>query len=459
MVRAPSKLCCAALVALGVAACGRSRLDALHVDASTSGSTAASTSSTGAGSDGGSGGHEPCTSLVVTDAVTLESAGAEVSRPRLVLGSESGRHVSIFFASGAADAPTRPLRVVTIEPWEAWPPTIGFDFDVGASGGEAFAVAQAQYGKVGLLTHRTGEEDDGGEGLYFMPDFVSTAPSGVFLARVDDDERKAVSAHLVSGYDAPPIAPNLGFMQALLVTETVSPSGMHDLRFGVSPWSVWFLTALVLPPVTEPSLACASQSIVADGVRVGQSWLVAAASGSDLVACDVAPDAPPTSLVIDRIAWGAPDEIVWELTQPTSLPGDAPIDGIRMTSSGDAAWILVHREGDSAPALVRASALGEASTDSTFALPTIAGGVVTDATVSAFAPANGGVVLAQIAGDAITASVVAANGSEAARATIEGEPLASEISALTSRAGDAVVLAWVSGGSLRVARATCAEAP
>lgn len=449
-----SKVCCTALIALGVAACDEPSLVGLRVVSSTS---AATSTSSGTGGAGGEGGAAPCASLVVTEAVTVESAGAEVSRPRLVLGSESGRHVSVFFASGAKDAPTRPLRVVTIEPWEAWPPTIGFDFDVGASGGEAFAVAQAQYGKVGLLTHRSGEEDDSGEGLYFMPDFVSTAPSGVFLARVDDDEKKAVSAHLVSGYDAPPIAPNLGFMQALLVTETVSPSGMHDLRFAVSPWSVWFLTATVQPPLTDPSLACASQSIVADGVRVGQSWLVAAASGSDLVPCDVAPDAPPTNLVIDRIAWGAPDEIVWTLTQPTTLAGDAPIDGIRMASSGDAAWILVHREGERAPVLVRANAIGEASNETTFAIPKV--GDVVDATVSTFEPSSGGVVLSQITGDAITASLVGADGGEASRVTIAGEPNATEISAVTSRAGDAVVLAWVAGGALRVARATCAEAP
>lgn len=449
-----SKVCCTALIALGVAACDEPSLVGLRVVSSTS---AATSTSSGTGGAGGEGGAAPCASLVVTEAVTVESEGAEVSRPRLVLGSESGRHVSVFFASGAKDAPTRPLRVVTIEPWEAWPPKIGFDFDVGASGGEAFAVAQAQYGKVGLLTHRSGEEDDSGEGLYFMPDFVSTAPSGVFLARVDDDEKKAVSAHLVSGYDAPPIAPNLGFMQALLVTETVSPSGMHDLRFAVSPWSVWFLTATVQPPLTDPSLACASQSIVADGVRVGQSWLVAAASGSDLVPCDVAPDAPPTNLVIDRIAWGAPDEIVWTLTQPTTLAGDAPIDGIRMASSGDAAWILVHREGERAPVLVRANAIGEASNETTFAIPKV--GDVVDATVSTFEPSSGGVVLSQITGDAITASLVGADGGEASRVTIAGEPNATEISAVTSRAGDAVVLAWVAGGALRVARATCAEAP
>lgn len=469
MLRTPSKGCgltalvaLAAMGAFGSTACGRTRLDALHDDTVTPGATSTTSSSTGGdtGGGGGSGGAGPCTSLVLTEAVTIESAGSEVHRPRLVLGSESGRDVSIFYASGPTDAPTQPLRVVTIEPWDAWPPAIGFDFDVGASGGEEFAVAPAQYGKVSILTHRSGEEDAAGEGLYFMPDFVSTTPSGVFLARVDDDEKKAVRAHLVNGYDTPPIAPNLGFMQALVMTETVAPSGMHDLRFSVSPWSVWFLTTLIGPPETDPSLACSSQSIAADGVRVGASWLVAAASGSDLVPCDVAPDAPPTNLVIDRLAWGAPDEIAWTLTQPTQIPMDAPIDRIRMAASGeDGAWILVHRAGDDAPRLLRANATGEASAETTFAIPDVNGGDVVDADVSTFEPAKGGVVVSQIEGESITASIVDADGAEAGRATVAGEPLATEIRTVTSRAGDAVVVAWVAGGALRVARATCAEAP
>jgi hypothetical protein len=313
-----------------------SRTGPLELSGGASSATASASSSSS-----GVGGGEPndCASLILSGPVELQTSGL-AERPKLAFGTSNGRTVSIFHGLTPKGSMSSELHTLAIEPWEQWPPTLGTKGAVDPIGGATFAVTNAAYGAVSMLLYH--HDSIANDGLFFVSQTNPNSTEGLvaFPAATAVESPRAV--FLSRGYDTPPVAFNYGYV-AMLAAWEVNINGAHALKYAVSDTGVDILQGFVTRP-DDDDLACASGPIVADGVRYGLSWLVAAGSGSPSKRCDGFMDKPPTSLAIDKLAWGAPTDVDWTRTRTDDLKGDGPIKSIRMAPAADGAWVVFGRE-------------------------------------------------------------------------------------------------------------------
>jgi len=430
-----------------LAACGtRSELTADFVGGGvTTSSSTSTTSSTGGGA------ATDCVALTVTAPADIDTGGGTSARPALVFGTNNGRVVSVFHAWSDGQSLASELRVATVEPWESWPPVAGDRFAVDPQGGSSFAVGDLLLGNVALLLM-------GDHGLNFANAVSATSPQTLELLSLtadSEDPGDPAAVTMVRGYDAPPVAPNIGYFAMLLAWDRIDPtSGAHALKLGIGDGSwVLFGTAQHLE---DPDLACASARIAAAAVRARSSWLVLTATGGDLLRCsDVASPSPPASLAVDLVAWGPPDSVDWTLQRVDYLTGTDPIKRVRMIPSGDGGLALVQRT--ERVDLVRLDAQGQMSMAGTVA-PVAGDGAIV---FSEIAPLSNATLVAHVDGAAPgrvhlelrdpAASVVVGS-------LVDASGPISSLSVLTDKAGNAAVLGWAtSDGQVQVARVACAE--
>lgn len=251
--------------------------------------------------------------------------------------------MSAFHATPSSTSQAVELRAVTFEPWASWPPEPGASFVMDASGGSTFAIANAPYGAVSLLFRQRDETANPTDGIFFVNVTSATSPDGIVpldLAPGADDPR---AVFVVRGYDAPPRAFNQGYLASLVAWDAALAGGGHALRYAVSASGVDVLQGAVSRP-NDADLACASAPVTAAAARVGDAWLVAASSGSDLAHCD-GTAGPPTSLAIDHVAWSDPGTVDWTVDRADTRAGAKPIADVAMIAEGDGAWIAVARAG------------------------------------------------------------------------------------------------------------------
>lgn len=295
----------------------------------------------GTGGTGGAGGvpAPTCTALALTDVAPLAPAAA---RLELAAASADGQLAVALLQDGDA------LVTRALQPWSAWPPPFGDPFVLEVGPGGDFAVARAPYGKLAVLAHRDDAAE--GSGLFFMPDVGPAAEGAEFWALVAPEARAAAVSQ---GYPAPPVAFNVGFLSELLLWDEPSAAG-HELRHAVSTWSTAYLTGWV--EHAEPALACAPAPLTgARAARTGTRWLVAVAGAPG--PCSDAPPPPPTSLVIQRLAWGPEDAVDWTVDLTAEVERDDPIALTRIAAAAGGAYALVADA--SAGALLHLTAEGD----------------------------------------------------------------------------------------------------
>ncbi len=338
----------------------------------------------------------------------------------------------------AGGTSTPELHVSTLEPWDTWPPTPGAHFVLLPESGDDFAVANVAYGNVEAMLHRADPGGDGG--LMLTTPLSATSPGDFVGITVAADPIVAHPSLLVRGYDTPPVAFNVGYLAMLAAWETEDAATTeHALRLAVSVSGSDILGAGVEKP-DDPDLACARGPIAAAGIRSGKSWLVVAGAGSELQSCDTGSSGPPSTLVVDRLAWGPPDAVDWTLERTDAKKGATPIDAVRMAEVFDGGFALVHRKGQSAPDLFRVTRDGKLE-------PPIATAIADGAHVidMAMTSLSSGILLAYVDDlrpEHVRVEVRDRDGEIRATGGVDASGPVDGLQALSSKSGSSVLLAW-----------------
>lgn len=430
--------------ALAAACGGRSNLTAGLAAEGGSGGAPSSSSSTG--------GNAPiaCAALAVTEPADVDTVGGLAARPALVFGTNNGRVVSAYHAWSTDPDASSELHVTTIEPWESWPPVSGDHFSVDPLGGQTFAVGDLLHGNVALLLRHA--EPQGDDGLAFANALSATSPQTLLPLEVAPIDEDPAAVALVRGHDSPPVAANVGYVAMLAMWDTIdAASGAHALKLAIDTGDDPLFGLTWRPD--DVDLACAGDRIAAAAVRSGSSWLVLAASSTDLIKCSDAVSPPPaTSLALDRVDWGSPDTVDWSLNRADQTLGKVPVERIRMIPLLEGALGLVQRGGGAD--LVRVEASGKMHAAGKLA-PVDGSRIL----LSEIVALSDGILLAHVdegAPGRVHLELRDDDDAVRASAVIEaGGPIES-LSSLQAKAGDTALLGWATiDGRLQLARVGC----
>ncbi len=302
---------------------------------------------------GGAGGgavRSPCGGTIsTTPPDVLADSGGALSNPALVFGSANGSEVAVFHGFRPDGSAGTALHASSYA-WSGNEPSVTFAVD--PNGGDDFAVSSVAHGNVALALHQI-DPNDGSESLGFAGLVSAGSPGWLPIIPIATSEEHGRAVRLVPGYDNPPVAFNVGYLATLVTWDAKLPTTtIHSLEMAVGTSGVGIVGGLV--GNADDPLACAKSPIAADAIRAGSSWIVAAASGSELGPCDSVDVGAPTSLAIDKITWGPPDTVTWTVDRVTTLKGDGAIRAVRMVAAdSDGGWIVVEREGHTELQLLR----------------------------------------------------------------------------------------------------------
>jgi hypothetical protein len=438
--------------ALGAAACSaRSGLDDPGGGGRPSGSSVT-----------GTGGSAPDAVPFSCDgAITFStplSLAAGTDTPSLVFGSNDGETVSILHHRSETQGGTE-LHASTLRPWGAWPPAALSEFTVDAKADGAFLAENAAYGHMQLLLRSV--DSSGASGLLFSTPMSATSPGVYEGLPVAPDPIVSAPKALVRGYDTPPIAYNLGYFAMLAVWDAEDPSThAHSLELGVDTSGADILSGLVSRP-DEPNLACADRPIPVAAARVGKSWIVVAGAGAPFQSCDASSAGAPTSLVVDRMAWGPVDSLDWTLDRTDTKLGKKPIEWLKMATTHGGALVLVSRAGDAAPTLVPVSPEGKLGD----AIPTDAppDGRVSDAALGALDDGSLVAYVDEAATGKVRVEARDRDGKVRARGELSAGGAVSDLTTLVSKDGTRAIFAWTAtdgaGTHVEAARIDCGATP
>ncbi|MFO0611455.1 MAG: hypothetical protein U0414_02620 [Polyangiaceae bacterium] len=440
------------LLAIGCDA--RSNLNEFH------GQGGAASSSSSAGEGGGGSAPRLCGGgLDVTPVATVQGDAGKHGKTSMIFGSANGQVLSAFYGSAAQDSASA-LEVTTFEPWGAWPPVGGQTFEIDPEGGESFAVGPANLGFAALAFQSKGV-GEGADGLYFVNAISSTTVGSFQTMQLDPAHVSPTAIAIAPGYDAPPYAPNWGYLaNAALWSSTDPMTHVSSLKLVVSDFGSTVVFAGYVSQ-DEPSPACAKGPIAADMVRAGANWLIASGAGAMFDDCDDPSHVEaPTALVIDRAAWGEVDSCSWTLTRENAIGGDSNVSFVRMAPNVESAgaWVLVGRAGT--PSRMELLAIDmQGKLEGSTEVVSADGSPITTA---ALTPLGGGVLVATVSEGApsdISLHLVSDKRIEDATRTVSTGGPVSELSLITNRDSDAAIATWADGestGALPMVRIGCA---
>lgn len=324
-----------ALAAVVVTACGsRSQLYGPDVGnaggggsgpGGSGGTTLPPTSSIGGGGDGGGGAPPlPCQVLDYQSpyASLQGGTGSHQRSPRLAFSSDDGSSVTVGSTWEVVEGPGPvlpiELRHTTLKPWGDFPvgsglgPTYLADLDAGVS----YAIARSSGERFAFLYADFFQPPPGG--LRFSADFepVSGDIPGSFL--VDAQAQEAL--FLTRG-------PKLFAFGAAFEN-----GNNYEIRMGLLDEDA---------AGADFGLGCSAEPTVADAAAIGDTFLIARASGTDLMidGCSGgvmagSPNRMQVAVVQDGV-----------LTAQTEVVNGKPITDLRLAARSDGAWIVWRTEG------------------------------------------------------------------------------------------------------------------